>query len=292
MDDGGIDGKYFNMDAIDFVKSISGKVRGIATSPPYNKAFRGRKPHPSDRWQSSKLMADSYESYADDMPEADYVEWQRNFIEASLDAVGGPDGDGVVLYNIGRRIKDLREDSRWNLVEGFPLRQTVIWNRGSSLNQGGKRPSILPPVYELVYIIAGDGWRLPESRLPQFRKWGDVWHIVPETDNPHPAPFPLELAVRMAKLVGGHVADPFGGSGTMALAAMVIGEPWTLNDISPEYRRMFEERAARMETEIRRMRDENRAKEREIERAAGERRRRKAERSKPAERGPMGDLFG
>ena len=236
------EGRYFNMDAIEFVESITGKVRGIATSPPYNKAFRGRKPHPSDRWQASKLMAESYASYADDLPEPEYIDWQRRFLEASLEAVGGRGGDGVVLYNIGRRIHKLQEDHRRSIVDGFPIRQTVIWNRGSSLNQGGKRPSILPPVYELIYIIAGEKWRLPESRLSEFRKWGDVWHVVPETGNPHPAPFPLELAVRMAKLIDGHLADPFGGSGTMALAAMEIGVPWTLNDISPDYRRMFEER--------------------------------------------------
>ena len=240
----GIAGRYFNMDAIEFVKSIAGKVRGIATSPPYNKAFRGRKPHPSDRWQSSKLMAESYATYSDDLPEPEFIEWQRSFLEASLEAVGGREGGGVVIYNIGRRIHKLQEDHRRAIVDGFPVRQTVIWNRGSSLNQGGKRPSILPPVYELVYIIAGENWRLPESRLSEFRKWGDVWHIVPETGNPHPAPFPLELATRMAKLIDGHLADPFAGSGTMGLAAMEVGVPWTLNDISPEYRDMFEKRAA------------------------------------------------
>ena len=152
---------------------------------------------------------------------------------------------GVVLYNIGRTIRNLGEDRRQRIVDGFPVRQTIIWNRGSSNNQGGRRPSILPPIYELIYIIAGRDWRLPQRYLPEFRKWGDVWRIVFETGNPHPAPFPLELAIRMAKLIDGHLADPFAGSGTMGLAAMDIGVPYTLNDISPEYKKMFENRKRR-----------------------------------------------
>ena len=156
-----------------------------------------------------------------------------------MDCVGD---DGVILYNIGRKIKNLHEDRRQRIVEGFPLRQVVIWNRGSTHNQGGKRPTILPPIYELIYIIAGKNWRLPERFLSEFRYWGDVWRIPPEFNNPHPAPFPLELALRMAKLVDGPIADPFAGSGTVGMAAMELGLPYFLNDLSPDYRNMFRKR--------------------------------------------------
>ena len=93
------------------------------------------------------------------------------------------------------------------------------------------------------HLMAGKDWRLPERHLPEFRQWGDVWRIPPEQGNPHPAPFPLALAVRMAKLIDGPLADPFAGSGTMGLAAMEIGVPYFLNDLSPEYREMFEQRS-------------------------------------------------
>ena len=184
-------------------------------------------------------MRDNYTHFEDNLPEDDYIEWQRDFIEASLECVGD---DGVVLYNIGRKIKNLSEDRRERIIRGFPVRQTVIWNRGSTHNQGGKRPSMLPPIYELIYIIAGKDWRLPEKYVSEMRYWGDVWRINPEMGNPHPAPFPLELAVRMAKLIDGPIADPFAGSGTMGIAAMEIGVPYKLNDLSPEYKDMFEKR--------------------------------------------------
>jgi len=63
--------------------------------------------------------------------------------------------DGVILYNIGRKIKNLQEDRRERIIESFPVRQIIIWNRGSTHNQGGKRPSMLPPIDELIHVIAG-----------------------------------------------------------------------------------------------------------------------------------------
>ena len=227
-------------DAIKFTKSLRGAgIRGVATSPPYNKAFKGRGLKPGSNWKNSKLMKENYSHYDDNMPEKDYIKWQRSFLEVALECVGD---DGVVIYNMGRRIKNLYEDRRERILEGFPIRQTIIWNRGSSHNQGGKRPTILPPIYELIYIIAGKQWRLPERYLSEFRYWGDVWHIPPENKTPHPAPFPLRLAVRMAKLIDGKLIDPFAGSGTMGIAAMKIGVEYQLNDISKEYKQMFEAR--------------------------------------------------
>lgn len=231
---------YLIEDAEEFLRQIKHKnIAGIATSPPYNKAFNGRGKKPGSNWKNSKLMADNYAHFDDNLPEDQYVEWQRSVLRACVDCVGE---NGVVLYNIGRKIKDLHEDRRERIVEGFPVRQVVIWNRGSTHNHGGKRPSMLPPIYELIYVIAGREWRLPERHLSEFRYWGDVWRITPETKNPHPAPFPLELATRMAMLVDGPIADPFAGSGTIGIAAMELGLPYLLNDISPEYRTMFNER--------------------------------------------------
>ena len=95
-----------------------------------------------------------------------------------------------------------------------------------------------------MYIIAGQDWQLPEQYLSEFQHWGDVWRINPEMKNPHPAPFPLELAIRFAKLIDGLLADPFAGSGTMGIAAIETGVPYQLNDLSPEYRDMFRKRKA------------------------------------------------
>ncbi|MCY4234685.1 MAG: hypothetical protein OXE59_13225 [Bacteroidetes bacterium] len=148
-------------DAVDFLKQIKGMgVRGITTFPPYSKAFNGRGKKPGSNWKNSELMSDNYSHFEDNLPEIEYIDWQREMISVALECVGD---NGVVLYNIGRKIKNLFEDRRNKIIDGFPVGQTVIWNRGSSHNQGGKRPTILPPIYELIYVIAGDKWSCQEN---------------------------------------------------------------------------------------------------------------------------------
>ena len=228
--------KYQVMDAIEFMKQFkTGTVQGVITSPPYNKQFRKRGGR-SSNWTNSKLMAENYAQYDDDMAPDEYVAWQRLFLTEALRLVGD---DGVILYNIGRNIRNLSEDRRQSIVDGFPIRQTIIWNRKSTNNQGGKRPSMFPPIYEMIYVIAGQNWRLPQKYLREMRRWGDVWSIPFETRNPHPAPFPVALAERMVKTADGTVMDPFAGSGTVGVVAHKLGYDYHLCDTSTEYRDLF-----------------------------------------------------
>ena len=182
------------------------------------------------------MITEQYADYDDDMTHEAYVDWQREFLTAAVKLVGD---DGVILYNIGRRIHELQEDHRQDIIEGFPIRQTVIWNRKSTNNHGGVRPTFFPPIYELIYIIAGKNWKLPKTHLAEMHYWGDVWTIPFQTNTAHPAPFPLALAERMVKTVGGTVLDPFAGSGTVGIAASSLGYDYHLCDITSEYRDLF-----------------------------------------------------
>nr|WP_276532648.1 site-specific DNA-methyltransferase [Xylella fastidiosa] len=71
---------------------------------------------------------------------------------------------------------------------------------------------------------------------PKANAIGDVWTIPQESKNPHPAPFPVELAQRCIESVGaGPVLDPFMGSGTIAVAAEILGCDWVGIEKSPKY---------------------------------------------------------
>ena len=94
----------------------------------------------------------------------------------------------------------------------------------------------------MIYVIAGQNWRLPVKHLKEMRYWGDVWSIPFETRNPHPAPFPVALAERMVKTADGVVMDPFAGSGTVGVAAERLGYDYHLCDISAEYKELFLQR--------------------------------------------------
>ena len=70
--------------------------------------------------------------------------------------------------------------------------------------------------------------------------------------NPHPAPFPVELAskcIRAAK--EGIVLDPFMGSGTTAVAAEMAGLDWIGIEQSAKYVKMAEDRIAKIKKQAR-----------------------------------------
>ena len=229
--------EYSIGDALDYLRGFPrGLVRGVVTSPPYNKGLTGRDKEGSN-WKAS--LYDGYSDYTDDMPYKDYVAWQRAIIKESIRIVGDA---GLVAYNHKYKIKDLQEDRLEDIVGGFPVRQTIIWSRSGDLNQGGVEPTILPPTYEVIFLIAGRNWVVPKGIRDEARKWGAVWYISQVSDKDHPATFPEELAIRCIKLCGGAVVDPFAGSGTVGLAAKKLGVAAFLNDISADYKKVYQER--------------------------------------------------
>ena len=68
----------------------------------------------------------------------------------------------------------------------FPVRQIVIWQRAGGINFN---PGYFLPTYEVLYLIAKPKFTL----APKANAYGDVWQIPQDTQNPHPAAFPLEL---------------------------------------------------------------------------------------------------
>ena len=74
---------------------------------------------------------------------------------------------------------------------------------------------------------------------------GDVWEIKQENDNPHPAPFPVELIDRIIKSTSAKIIlDPFMGSGTTAIAAIKNNRNYIGIDISRHYCSMAKKRIA------------------------------------------------
>jgi len=65
-----------------------------------------------------------------------------------------------------------------------------------------------------------------------------VWEMTTQTGVDHPAPFPVELPRRLIELYtepGDVVLDPFMGSGTTALAAVLSGRRYAGYELSAEY---------------------------------------------------------
>ena len=84
-----------------------------------------------------------------------------------------------------------------------------------------------------------DGSRLTRE---EFDAWfQQIWNIPGASTRQHPAPFPLELAMRLVRMfsfIGDTVLDPFAGTGTTMVAALKTGRNSIGVEIDPEYCRM------------------------------------------------------
>lgn len=80
-----------------------------------------------------------------------------------------------------------------------------------------------------------------------------IWRFPPERENPHPAPFPIELPTRVIYSIldekDGLVLDPYAGSGTTLLAAKLLGKNFIGIDISEDYINLAKNRLQNPEKE-------------------------------------------
>ena len=210
-------------------------VDAIVTSPPYNiknSTGNGLKNGSGGKWPKAALIK-GYASNGDAMPHEDYVEWQKKCLKAMMRVLRK---DGAIFYNHKWRIQGGLLQDRADIMEGFPVRQIIIWQRKGGINFN---PGYFLPTYEVIYLIAKPDFKL----APKANAAGDIWSIPQENNNPHPAPFPIELAQRcIASTKGKIVLDPFMGSGSTAIAAEAEKRKWIGFDLSEEYCKLARER--------------------------------------------------
>jgi len=145
---------------------------------------------------------------------------------------------------------------------GFDNLNPIVWhkiaNASYEVSNGSK---FLGKPYEPNAIIKNDiefilmqrkpgGYRKPTetqretSRIDktEFDRWfQQIWNIPGASTKLHPAPFPLELAMRLVRMfsfTGDTVLDPFSGSGTTMIAALRTDRNSIGVEIDQEYCRM------------------------------------------------------
>ena len=207
----------------------------IVTSPPYNlknSTGNGMKDGRGGKWSNASLI-DGYANYDDNMPHKKYVDWQRACLTEMIRIL--PE-DGAIFYNHKWRVQKGLIQDRQDIVNGFPVRQIIIWHRkgGINFNKG-----YFLPTYEVIYLIAKPKFKL----APKTNAYGDVWEFTQEKNNNHPAPFPLPLIERIiSSTTATTVLDPFMGSGTTAIAAKKMKRNYIGFELSSDYCKMANER--------------------------------------------------
>jgi DNA modification methylase len=220
----------------------------VVTSPPYNVGIE-------------------YGEHIDRMPQEQYEELLDQVFLACHQVMRDGARIAVVMpFGVGRnpwRPLGLLTATRLQKA-GFILRGQIVWDKGSSGNRtswGSFRSSTDPSLRDTVECIlvahkAHSAAPVPRAVLRQDDKgthspWlassdyfmalaQDHWTVAPESAQRvgHPAPFPLELAQRLLHFYGWPgctLLDPFGGSGTVGVAAALWRCRAHVVDIDPAY---------------------------------------------------------
>lgn len=230
--------KIFCGDSLEVMRQLPDGCCDIAvTSPPYNlknSTGNGMKDGRGGKWAKAALV-NGYANYDDNMPYDLYCKWQRDCLTEMMRLIKD---DGAIFYNHKWRVQNGLIQDRREIVNEFPVRQIIIWKRkgGINFNKG-----YFLPTYEVIYLIAKKKFQL----APKMGGCGDIWEFMQETNNSHPAPFPVALIDRiMENTTAQVILDPFMGSGTTAVSAIKNGRHYIGIELSPTYCADAEQRIA------------------------------------------------
>lgn len=223
-------------DALETMKQFPDRsIDLIITSPPYNlknSTGNGMKDGRGGKWANAALQK-GYTHHNDCMPHGEYVKWQRACLTEMMRILAD---DGAIFYNHKWRVQAGLLQDRQDIVNGFPVRQIIIWKRKGGLNFND---SYFLPTYEVIYLIAKQKFKLTKKA----NAYGDVWEFTQEMNNEHPAAFPVNLIDRIVSSTNSKtILDPFIGSGTTAISAINFERNFIGIDISPDYCEMARER--------------------------------------------------
>lgn len=220
--------KIIQGDCLEVMRKLpSGSIDLIVTSPPYNlknSTGNGMKDGRGGKWKNAELV-NGYSHHNDCMPHDEYAKWQRECLVEMLRLI--PD-NGAIFYNHKWRVQDGLLQDRQDIVGGLPIRQIIIWKRKGGINFNS---GYFLPTYEVIYLIVKPDFKL----VPKSNAFGDVWEFKQEMNNSHPAPFPVALIDRIiSSTYAKTVLDPFMGSGTTAIAALINNRAYLGIEISPK----------------------------------------------------------
>ena len=147
-----------------------------------------------------------------------------------------------------------------NDIESAILKNTCLFRYGLFIWDKGSTDQLMmgsypypPNFYQLnttefinIFVKDGKPEKIPKDIKEKSRlnkaEWRDmiqqIWHLPPERNRTHPAPFPVELPSRLIKLysfTGDVILDPFMGSGSTAIAALQTHRKYIGYEINKNY---------------------------------------------------------
>lgn len=246
-------GTFMLGDCLDRMREIpDGSVDMIVTSPPYDDL---RSYNDGEAWSW-----DTFVSVADEIVR----------VLKPGGAIVWNVGDATIKGS--ETGTSFRQALHFKDVCGLNLHDTMIWNKGG-FSAVGALATRYAPVFEYMFVLTKgkigtfnpikdrpnihggkkitgtvrqkDGTSRAMSSvgkvMNQYGQRFNVWDMAPVKSNreaDHPAPFPVSLAqdhIVSWSNPGDIVLDPFGGSGTTAIAAERSNRRWICIERDPEY---------------------------------------------------------
>ncbi len=202
----------------------------VVTSPPYNMGLvpggNGRGMYRPGASNKAGRFREGYGEHDDAMQQDDYDSWQRRVLAECWRVARL-----AVFYNHRPRVEHgVLRDPLGNDF-GIPLRQRIIWNRGTGIDVNLRSFCTRG---EYIFLFAKPDFKLASHSASGM---GDVWDLGIETGvKDHPAPFPVSLPSRCIEATGAQsVLDPFSGSGTTLRAASDYGIRGVGIELSEKY---------------------------------------------------------
>ena len=209
----------------------------VITSPPYN-------------------LDINYKNHKDDLSEAQYYGWLDEVWRECLRIL---EPGGRICINMGENKRgELQCPPHVRFAEqlvaaGALYRGMFIWNKHNAASKtawGSWRSAANPhivPTHEYIIVFSKTQYKLEARARKNDISAGEfitckdsIWNFGPESKKrlEHPAPFPVQLPARLIRFYsycGDMIIDPFAGSGTVGVAAKLLGRNYYLIDNSEKY---------------------------------------------------------
>ena len=210
--------KIICCDTLIALKSLPDNIIDVGvTSPPYNKGENKK------GWLVANVK---YSGASDKLPEDIYQQNQIDVLN-EIYRITKPTGSFFYNHKIRWEKGKLIHPMDWLRKTKWVIRDEIIWDRMIAANIRGWRFWQVDERIYWLYKPKGNNL-IGEELKPQHALLTSIWRFPPERENPHPAPFPLELPVRCIYSVmdgkkEGIVLDPYFKSGTTLVAAKILG---------------------------------------------------------------------
>ena len=215
-------GDSTSIDAVDKLMDGS-KADMVFTSPPYNADAKAGQGDIFNKKKSVKLYADGY---SDNLSSQDYVDFAASVLEICFTVT-----DGFIFWNVSYNAK-----SRFEYIQQISGRlpylvEQICWKKNSTIPFKGS----LMRDWEPIYVFSTN--KQPVAVKEVTSNFWQVSNTGAQTEN-HKACFPVELPQRGIEIVAkntGIIFEPFGGSGTTAIACEKTNRDCYMMELDPKY---------------------------------------------------------